>query len=198
VLATAAGFLAGMVTDTAANAGERESLPDEVEGFFKTALGDEGHVALHVDSSRASGLAGGREALFDSVNSGHSTRDVIDSLLGAAIPLDGDSTDLGAFAAVGAAGGVYVMGCLGDFEFQAVASSSLVGNPSLCEHIDERVLQRLKGSGLPGQGTWSEERRLLDKVDFEACSGQVKGGLEPCRCTSDDKHFSGHFYFPWL
>ena len=68
MLASSAGRLAGVVTDAATDAGERNGFADEGQGFGEFALGDEGHVALDVDAGWAGGFAGCRSALLDGEN----------------------------------------------------------------------------------------------------------------------------------
>jgi len=140
VFATAAGFLAGVMADTTAHAGEGEPLPDEVEGFFKTALSDEGHVALHVDSGGASGFTGGRGSLLDGEDRWGTSGDGIDGLLFVAISVHRHRADFSAFAAVSATGQIYVMGRFSDFKFQAITCLPLIGNPGTYEHVDKRML----------------------------------------------------------
>jgi hypothetical protein len=70
-IVTGTDLLAGVMADSAADAGERMLFFEEFQGFSVFALIDKGDIALDAHVCRAGGLAWGRAALVDTNNPGN-------------------------------------------------------------------------------------------------------------------------------
>jgi len=64
--------LAGVMADTAADAGERMLLLEEFQGLVVPAVIDQGDITLDADMGRTGGLAGRGSALADTETAGDS------------------------------------------------------------------------------------------------------------------------------
>ncbi len=75
------GRLTGMVTNAAADDGERIILFDKFESFFKFALADQSHITLNADMGRTIGFTGRCPQLVDGKTAGNGLREMpVDSL----------------------------------------------------------------------------------------------------------------------
>jgi hypothetical protein len=187
------------MADPTADAWEGDGLADQGQSFGELALGDERHIALDVDTSRAGGLAWRRPTFGDSENARHSVVGFVDSSLSI---LHCNRTDSDTLTAGSAPGYVHVARLLLHFNLEIslppLHPPQLWGEKeggrhlSLGKQADIGMPYRLQELGRQ-EMLWypspiSEKRRFLHQTNFQARVGQVKSSLHASNATTDNQY----------
>ena len=189
-------LLAGMVADPAADAGEGNGTGDQVVGLLKTALGDEGDIALDRDAPGTGRRAGRSAAFGDDKDVGNGTlrREAVDRAMPAVLRGYFHRANGGTFATSGAALRVHIAGKLLHLEAKpAVFPTGDVFHDGLGEHGDALVVESLQQSrdiGHPGEtirGVFVPKKGgRFEQGNLKPVSGQAKGGLYAGRRSLQD------------
>jgi hypothetical protein len=153
--ATPALFLTGVVTHTAQDTGKRHRFTDEIEGFLKATLGDEGHVALDADATWAGRFTRRDPSLFDGKDVGHSAITVTKDGL-ARLAIDGNRhwADRLAISTGSTLGQVHVARAMLYLNLEIAPLTGQASDPSVSQNLDARMfncLQHLSGQQIGGK-----------------------------------------------